>query len=211
MIPKAAGGALAGVLVAASPAVAADRGSSDGAYGRLHGDLAVQLDAGPALAGRRGAAFASLCARYLQTAGLCAAWLDGFADQQGPAARSLSLGVELRPLFLPRLALDLERGPAPLDLGLDSLALRIGGVVSAAHGYSPAAPGFEAGLAWGLPLQPRAQGLWLDLFAAVRVSHPALAGDTSRPPDHTLVLSLTLGWQVFADAHIVDARDRLVR
>ncbi|MBI5532768.1 MAG: hypothetical protein HY898_08650 [Deltaproteobacteria bacterium] len=200
---------LVGVLHAAR--AEAQSGSGGGAAGRVAGDLGLQADLGCALAGGDTALFARATVRYLQTAGIYATYLDGLRERQGPSSRSVSLGIELRPLFLPRSGLDLERGPAWLDLLVDSISLRLGAVVSRQPHYEPIAPGLEAGLGIGLPLTRSASGPWIDASAAIRLSDAQLAHRDGFELDRATVFTLTLGWQGIVGAHVVDAGDRMRR
>ncbi|MEI2687854.1 MAG: hypothetical protein V9G14_17700 [Cypionkella sp.] len=62
-------------------------------------------------------------------------------------ARSFAAGLELAPLFLARYASDLERGPARLDLLLDSIALGVGAFWDEPRGGPfGARPGLEIAL-----------------------------------------------------------------
>ena len=101
------------------------RGSADGVYGRFDGDLDLGLALGaefgsaghpaPALRGS---------AHYFSSAGVYASGRIKAGDESAPSL--FGLGVELRPLFLPRWAKGYETGPALLDLTLDSLSLSLG-------------------------------------------------------------------------------------
>jgi hypothetical protein len=181
--------------------------SGDGAYGRISGDLALQLDAGGAMVGGDAALMVYGAARYLQTAGLYACYSDDFRTGVGPASRAVAFGVELRPMFLPRMSYNWEKGPAVLDLFIDSFALRAGAVVSRQPGYDLSAPGLELALAFGLPLTRSAAGPWLGASAGLRWSDLDLWHKAPFDAARASVFALTLGWQGFAGAHIVDAGD----
>ena len=187
------------------------QGSGDGMYGRVSGDVALQLDAGGAMIGGDGAMVVSGAARYLQSAGLYASFSEDFRRAVGPAARSLSLGVELRPLFIPRMGWNWEKGPATLDLLIDSLSLRLGAVVSRRPDFELDAPGLEAAIALGVPLTRSAAGPWVTASAGVRWSDAQLWRRHAFELGHASILTLTLGWQGFVGAHAVDAGDRLRR
>lgn len=142
---------------------------SDGVYGRFDGDLALAAALGVELedAEPRGALRAS--AHYLWTAGAYLRYADAFGSAGPRPARVLSLGVDLRPLFLPRFALDYSQGPALLDLTLDSLSLTGGGYLGQFAGDSFGAErGFEAGIGLGMPLLGQAKGPWLEARAERR-------------------------------------------
>jgi hypothetical protein len=142
---------------------------SDGVYGRLDGKLALALSAGAELEGGEPRAAFRVSAHYLWTAGVYARYSDAFGTAERRPARALSFGVDLRPLFLPRFGLDLEEGPALVDLTLDSLSLNAGAYFAepkaAAFGDER---GFDLGLGFGLPLFGEAKGLWLDARAERR-------------------------------------------
>lgn len=134
----------------------------DGVYGRFDGDL--ELGAG--LGVRAGAPGLGpnlrLSAHFLSSVGL-------LVDLTYPvvANRDWSLGaaIDLRPLFLPRWALDLEQGPAFVDLLVDSVSVSVGPVFHPLD-VGHVGLGVEAGL--GVPLSARAQGVWLELRGSGR-------------------------------------------
>jgi hypothetical protein len=201
-------GFAAGQLVAA-PA-AAD--TTDGTYGRLQGDLDLSIGAGPALARGGPTAAAYARAMYMSTVGLYAAYNDALGSDR-PVQRSASAGIGLRPLFLPRWGYDLERGPATLDLALDSFTLDVGALFAAHRGGTAGAtPGFEIAIGTEVPLLGRAAGPWIGLRGALgwRADELASRGEPSAQPTRASA-SLTLSWHTIVDAHIVDARDRSFR
>jgi hypothetical protein len=181
----------------------------DGIYGRFAGDSALALDLGGAVASSDPGLFARATFRYLQTAGLYVSWLDDFRKQPGPASRSVGVGVELRPLFLPRAGKDWQTGPATLNLFIDSLALRFGAVMGRQPGFEPGAPGVEAALGIGVPLAGAAAGPWLDVSAGLRFSDLQLSGREHAGGARAVLLTFTLGWQTLFTTHLVDAGDRL--
>jgi hypothetical protein len=138
----------------------------DGIYGRLAGDFDVSLRLGGEYERSVAPAFgASLF--YYWTLGI---FVDHVLDTAKSTQRT-AVGVELRPLFLPRWDADLQQGPAFLDLTLDSLALGVGAQLP--H-ESPPDPGPQVSLGVGLPLLARASGPWLELKGVYRFpSEPA--------------------------------------
>jgi hypothetical protein len=105
----------------------------------------------------------------LWTAGVYARYSDAFGGADQRPERVVSFGVDVRPLFLPRFALDLEQGPAWLDLMLDSLSLDGGAYFAKPRRRDFGDErGFEAGLGFGLPLCGSARGAWLDARAERR-------------------------------------------
>jgi hypothetical protein len=115
---------------------------SDGAYGRLDGDIDLSVSAfGGTRDGAGWIVGAAAQALYLSTAGLYALF---DAAPSGDRGRALGIGVTLRPLFLPRWGSDLERGPAWLDLSLDSIAIDLG-ARWVLYPERPRVPGAELG------------------------------------------------------------------
>lgn len=148
---------------AAAERVHAPSPGSDGVYGRFDGSLDLGLGAGVELEEREPRAALRLSGHYLWTAGGYLRYADGFGSNERRPARALSFGIDLRPLFLPRFALDLQQGPAVLDLMLDSLSLSAGAYLAEPDGAALADErGFELGLGFGVPLLAEASGLWLE-------------------------------------------------
>ena len=209
MRARAASAAVLALLVVPLPARAQ---GDDGVYGRMDGDVGLELSAGAAIARSSPAAMATVAARYMQVAGVYATYLDDFRSSGvRTSSRSGSLGIEFRPLFIPRLSTNVERGPAAADLLLDSIGLRMGAVVSRNSGYEWLAPGFEVGLSLGLPLSSHAAGLWLQAGAMLRVSQQSIAYEAAGRTDRYALFSLCLAWQSIVDLHLVDSGDRLHR
>jgi len=140
----------------------------DGVYDRFDGDLDLGLAVGAELgsAGRAAPALRGT-AHYFSIAGL---YLSGRLKAGDDSASSLcSVGVDLRPLFVPRWAKGFETGPGLFDLTLDSLSLALGAFW--AERARPAAPrerGFEASLGFGVPLLASAAGPWLETRGLLR-------------------------------------------
>jgi hypothetical protein len=130
-------------------------------------------------------------ALFYPSAGLVA----GYAQApSGDASheRIAFVGPELRPLFLPRLALDLEGMGPLLDLTFDSLSLGAG-VCFPAEAGSDRNAALEFSMGLGIPLFLRANGLWLEARAALR---PALSADSGQ-------LFLLLSWYEAIETAIV--------
>jgi hypothetical protein len=161
----------------------------DGVYGRLDGSVTLSLAAGAALEAGEPRAALRAAGHYLWTAGGYVRYEDGLG---GNDRRALGLGIDLRPLFLPRFALDAEHGPALLDLTLDSLSLNAGAYFAqpVAAGFGDER-GFDLGLGVGVPLLSQAEGPWLEARAERRFAD---RGDgawlfTVAASYHTLILS----------------------
>lgn len=173
---------------------------SDGVYGRLDGDVDWALAAGVESWSKQGRAAIRLSAHYFYMAGIYAsygrAWTEASSPQQhGDIA---VVGLDVRPGFLPRWSLDLQRGPALLDLMLDSLSLAAGVYWGRTQSESPwgSAPtgasdwtrGFEASLGFGVPLLARATGPWLELRAGGRWNNG------ERSTDHPWGVQVLFSW-----------------
>jgi hypothetical protein len=155
----------------------------DGIYGRLAGDFDVSLRLGGEYE-RSVAPTVGASLFYYWTLGI-------FADHVFDTAKSTqrtAVGVELRPLFLPRWDADRQRGPAFLDLTLDSLAL---GIAAQLPHESGADPGPQVSLGLGLPLLARASGPWLEFRGVYRFP--------SEPANGAAVLAF-LSWHALFDS-----------
>ena len=221
---RSAWGAAGAALVLTTSAPARAQGAGDGVYGRFEGDLELRGHLGAAFAGGGPALAAQLTAVYLSTAGVYVHYTDAAGSDRPAVTRSISAGVHLQPLFLARGGINAERGPAFVDLLIDSFAFELGAVWTATRPPSPGPPpgpqaswddhpGLEAALAIGLPLFARATGPYVGLRGALRwrpVDFVA-GGPPTSIVDRGAVLSLTLGWHQVLRAHLVDSGDRVIR
>jgi len=185
---------------------------TDGAYGRLDGDLLFVGAIGTGIEAGGPQLETSVSLAYLATAGPYLRYSDALGQEEARSARSLALGVELRPLFLGRWALNLERGPAYLDLFLDSLTLRVGAVWAddAPRGWA-VRPGLELGVGLEFPLLPSGSGPYLGVEGVARFHDADLSGNVDRDLlDRGSLLVFTVSWHQIFDAGFVDARDRRV-
>jgi hypothetical protein len=147
------------------------KAETDGVYGRFRGDTDVSLKLGGMVrdAGLAGSVGASM--HYYCLLGITGDYSESLvADSQH--ARSAAVGMEVRPLFLPRWALGLERGPAWLDLALDSAAFGFGAYFTDAEAKSRGSRGVWLSLGLGAPLLGTASGPWLELRALRRFPDP---------------------------------------
>lgn len=172
-------GAVLAALALARPALAAwpPEPPSDGVYGRFRGDTDVSLKLGGMLrdAGLSGSVGASI--HYYSLVGVTGDYSESLATDS-LHARSASVGMELRPLFLPRWVLGLERGPAWLDLAIDSAAIGFGAYFTDAEADGRGSRGAWLSLGVGAPLLADASGPWLELRALRRFpDHGALGVD----------------------------------
>jgi hypothetical protein len=208
---RVATGTLVGLLLVVAPRGARAE-DDDGAYERLDGDTLLVGEAGAAVAEGGPSLLVGARALYLSTAGGYVRYVEGFGDDGLATARSFGVGVELRPLFLARFARDWERGPAHLDLLLDSFALDVGAFFWAPPGGSVRSiPGLEVATGLEVPVLPRGSGPRLGVMGSLRVSH----GDTGAPGEEDLdarasAILVTLSWHQIVDLGIVDAGDALV-
>ncbi len=119
------------------------------------------------------------------------------------------VGIEIRPLFLGRYALDMQKGPAHLDLFLDSFAFVLGATFAdPIVGDIEPWPGLEFGLSIEVPLAPSGSGPYVGLLGLIR----ATDDDLTRTRDADLIaqgsqLVFTLSWHQIFDGDVVDFRD----
>jgi hypothetical protein len=176
---KRAHSAVLAFALAASASARASRASAqpsaqhaddthDGVYDRFDGDLDLGLGLGAEL-GSAGHATPAIrgSAHYFSIAGV---YLEGRVHAGTASAPSLfGLGVDLRPLFVPRWAKGFETGPSLLDLTLDSLSLSLGAFWTERPVPTlNAARGLEAGLGFGIPLSATAAGPWFETRGVLR-------------------------------------------
>ncbi|MBX3182488.1 MAG: hypothetical protein KF915_07660 [Polyangiaceae bacterium] len=156
-------------------------GETDGAYGRFDGDLDFAVALGARLGDSRAGAL-QLSLHDFWTLGVVVTLSSDLGtDTDEPGAASFEL--DLRPLFLPRWAYDLEQGPAWLDLMIDSLSIAGGGYFAAPQGGSFGDKrGWLASVSLGIPLMGEASGLWLRARGTRRFTHSENQ------------LLITLGW-----------------
>ena len=152
-----------------APAKSLVGGSGDGVYGRFDGDLDLGLALGAELGSVGNAApTVRATAHYFSSAGLYASGRIKAGDHSAPSL--FGVGVDLRPLFLPRWVKGLQTGSALFDLTLDSLSLSLGAFW--ARQSDPQGPkpyrGFDAQLGLGVPLLATAPGPWIEVRGAFR-------------------------------------------
>lgn len=174
-----------------APEVTPDHYSGgNGVYGRFKGDLQLGLGLGAEFdrSGARGAARLTL--HYFSMLGVYSSYRDGFGRGGDGAARLLSVGVDLRPGFVPRWAKGQQTGQALPDLLIDSVSLGLGAFWAepAGHGFG-SERGFETSLGFGIPLMLRADGLWLEARGQLRWPERAGAPEHSAVPSAFALLS----------------------
>lgn len=150
------------------PRVQLPEGRGDGVYGRFEHDLEAGLAAGADLVSKEPALALRATLHHYWTAGVFVA----AALPLGQGARNegsvLGFGVDLRPAFLPRFSENLERGPARLDLAVDSISLGIGPYFRFADDTRDSR-GLDVSLGFGIPLAPRATGPWVEVRGVGRL------------------------------------------
>lgn len=163
----------------------------DGVYGRFEGDTDLSLKLGGMLSGERWSGSVGVSAHYYSLIGATADYSESFvADAQH--ARSFALGAELRPLFLPRWALGFERGPAWLDLTIDSASVGFGAYFADPRAGADSTRGLWLSLGAGVPLLARATGPWFELRYLRRFPDPGERDERA----HNAVF-LYLSWHQF--------------
>lgn len=203
--------ALCGLAALVFPTLA--RAEGDGAYGRLEGDVLLVGEAGVAWVDGAPALAVGGRILYLSTAGFYARYLDAFEQRGVAAARQIGGGVELRPLFLARFAQDWERGPARLDLFLDSIALDVGTFWwSPPHRSLDVLPGLELAASVELPFTETGWGPRIGLLGSYRIAQGD-AGVRGQPDldARASTVILQLAWHGILDVGLVDVGDALVR
>lgn len=186
------------VAIVATPVRA--RAADDGSYGRLDGDIALAVELGAQASTGGGGLGGRLAGRYLTMCGLYAGYDDGLGQVSQEVRRRVAGGIELKPLFFGRFASDLERGPATLDLWLDSTGIDLGiyraWLNDAACAASCADHGMEIFLTSALPLLPRYNAPFVSLRVGLRWSLAHVPGEPSAElPRVAPAALLSLGYE----------------
>jgi hypothetical protein len=146
----------------------------DGVYGRFGGNTDFSLKLGGHVSESQLAGSVGASVHYYSTVGLSLDYVEALSSDTRQL-RGLSVGSELRPLFLPRFLLGRQQGPAWLDLTLDSVAIGFGGYWAQAEGEQPNGLGIWTSAGIGVPLLGLSTGPWLELRALRRFPDPQLA------------------------------------
>jgi hypothetical protein len=177
--------------------------SGDGVYGRFSGDLDVGFGLGAELGDGSARAAGRLSLHYFSMVGVTVGFAEDVAGDDPPFARALSLGVDVRPAFIPRWSEGLEDGPGFVDLAIDSISLGLGAYWAAPPvGALGDERGFELSGGLGFPLLARANGLWLEGRAVLRWPEPPRDRDGPR----TAAL-LLLSWHGFVSSPLTRGAD----
>ncbi len=180
----------------------------DSSYGRVDGDISVVMGAGVTLAPRAPRPSIDLRFRYIETLGVFWDYEESLGIANDPT-RVMSLGMELRPLFLARWLQGYEFESARPDLLVDSVGFELGAYFAQPdeRGFG-ARQGLQAGLGIEVPLMTRAKGIWIGMHGGARWSDSVFEGaDVASPSDRSLFLSITLSWHVYFGTHVVDVGD----
>lgn len=158
--------------------VSADAGSGtgDGVYGRFDGLFDVGLNLGAAFdsSAPSGAVLASV--HYMYMAGVYVGYADAFGANEASRQRTVSLGVDMRPAFIPRWSNNLQIGTSLTDLIIDSISFGVGAYFAQPQSASLGdRKGLELSLGVGIPLMGRVDGAWLGARGYLRWDDPVSA------------------------------------
>jgi hypothetical protein len=165
--------------------------------GRLDGDVGLSIETGASF-GQTTAGTIAGRALYLATAGAYGSFAAG-----GDGYRLASVGVELRPLFIPRFLRNMEGSRDVFELTIDSLAIDLG----AAKRDRIDDLFLELGLGLEVPFFGRYAGPFFGLRVARDIAPDSLRGGAGGETRGML----TLGYRATLNAHLVDAGDRSSR
>jgi len=171
----------------------------DGVYGRFDGDLELALGGGVELDDGGQRATAKLSLHYFSMMGVS----SSFAERVGGdgAERVVTVGVDLRPAFIPRWSRAMQEGPGFVDLLVDSISLGVGAFWATPDaGDFGDSRGFELSGGLGVPLLGRAPGPWLEARALGRWPEQS-ATESGRGEAVALVL---LSWHAFVLTPLAD-------
>jgi hypothetical protein len=203
---------ISGPALFASEALADER--TDGAYGRLQGDLTLVAGVGGVAAPRGPRGEGEFRVRYLESVGVFGSYEDGALFGSGAEPqRVVAAGAEVRPLFLGRWLTGREAHRARFDLVLDSIGLELAAVWSQPADASFAHDvGMQAGLAVEVPIVGEATGPWLGIRGGLRWSEQELgSGHALDADDRGAYLTITMAWHQVVVAHVVDVGDEAPR
>lgn len=181
----------------------------DTTYGRLDGDLGVDLGVGATFGPRGPRGTLDVRLRYMDTVGVFGSYEDAIGATESDPRRVIAAGFELRPLFLARWLVGRELGLSRLDLFLDSLGFELGTFFEQpAGGPFDSAPGLQASLGLEVPVLARASGPWIAFHGGGRWSDASLEGQpVTAPSGRALFLSVTVAYHQIFSAHVADIRD----
>ncbi|HMR79999.1 MAG TPA: hypothetical protein PKD61_33050 [Polyangiaceae bacterium] len=160
---------------------------TDGVYGRLDGDMTAAVALGAAVGDARSYLAADLSLHYFWTVGIYANLREGLGGDAREFERAGGVGVEVRPLFLPRLLLDMQGRSALLDLTLDSLSFGLGAYFADEARPTASSRGVELSLGLSVPLFRSANGPFIRLRGERRLGSAADESSES-------LLTMQLAW-----------------
>lgn len=177
------------ILLASSVATAAwpPEAADDGVYGRFRGNTDLSLKLGGLVSQSRFSGSVGASAHYYSLIGIVADYSESLVAD-ALHSRSIAVGGELRPLFFPRWLLGYERGPAWLDLTLDSIAVGFGAIFMDTGSGLDDERGVWMSLGAGFPLFGAATGPWIEARLSRRLPDVALQ---STPPHGALLVYLS--------------------
>lgn len=180
---------------------------TDGAYGRLDGDLLLQFGAGAALGLEAPYLALDAHALYLSSAGGYFRYAEAFGQDRALYRRSFATGLELRPLFLARYARNWAQGPARLDLFVDSFTIDFGVAWQEDRkiGFKEI-PAFEIGLGMEFPLLETATGPFIGALGVFRFDDLADRDERDILEQGSMVI-LTFSWHQIVKTGLVDFND----
>lgn len=186
-------------------------GAKDATYGRVEGDATLAFGLGATLTPRGVSGAIDFRLRFLETAGVYVSYDEGFGGPAEPT-RVLTTGIELRPVFLSRWLTDSELGIPYLDLFFDSFGLELGAAIAQPKmGDFADRVALQAGIAFEIPILPRANGPWIGLHGGARFSDKGLSRELQAPLEQSGYLTLTLAWHQIVRMNVVDIGDGIPR
>jgi hypothetical protein len=171
----------------------AEASAGDGVYGRLDSDIGLEPGVGITYSRSALLPEINLGATYLSTVGLRLRYADSkfFLDSVNHNRCLTAFGFEVRPLFMARWSEAWEKGPAWLDLTIDSFLLGMGVFWDYDRAKVSLQRGAEFSTGFGVPLFANDRGPWLRATAALRLAEgPRFSFETQS------VYALTLGWNL---------------
>lgn len=181
----------------------------DTSYGRIDGDFVLSLSSGVAVAARSPRGAIDARARFLDVAGLFVTYEDALGGPSEPR-RVLSIGADLRLVYLARWVQGWHWGKPYADLLLDSFSIELGAAwmqPQSVSNWSRTQLHFALGLE--LPILPRATGPWIGFRAGLRWSDDALATTRAESPlDRAGFMMFTIGWHQVVSTGLVGGYSR---
>lgn len=182
----------------------------DPMLGRVDGDLSLGAALGATFAPRAPRLTLDVRARYLSTAGAFFTYEDATSFSLASApGRVVSFGIEVRPLFLPRVFSGNDFGGNRLDLFIDSFAFDVGvAFLEPPGGTMTTTPAAKLGLGIEFPVFKKASGLFLVARGGALFSGQALSSIPVRDAnDRSIYGFLGIAWHQLFSSGLIDAGD----